>query len=176
MAWRHYLSQCWPRSIQPYHVTRPQWVNIIIFKWLYIITERFKYVVRFIFLCMYWYYWVHIFIIPEYQPWSLEIQHLPYLQCVHHGDTIVLLQPSHELILSDIVACKTRLLKVSQELTSTLVPLIIQPTGQRNWVKEIRSQRLSHIPAKEREELEKNVKSHLSQTMNIHVTLPDYIL
>ena len=32
MAWRHqatshYLSQCWPRSLLPYGVTRPQWVN-----------------------------------------------------------------------------------------------------------------------------------------------------
>ena len=32
MAWcrqatSHYLSQCWPRSLSPYSVTRPQWVN-----------------------------------------------------------------------------------------------------------------------------------------------------
>ena len=32
MAWchqatSHYLSQCWPRSLSPYDVTRPQWVN-----------------------------------------------------------------------------------------------------------------------------------------------------
>ena len=32
MAWcgqaaSHYLSQCWPRSMLPYGVTRPQWVN-----------------------------------------------------------------------------------------------------------------------------------------------------
>ena len=32
MAWcrqatSHYLNQCWPRSISPYGVTRPQWVN-----------------------------------------------------------------------------------------------------------------------------------------------------
>ena len=32
MAWcrqatNHYLSQCWPRSLLPYDVTRPQWVN-----------------------------------------------------------------------------------------------------------------------------------------------------
>ena len=26
-ATSHYLSQCWPRSILPYGVTRPQWVN-----------------------------------------------------------------------------------------------------------------------------------------------------
>ena len=25
----HHLSQCWPRSISPYGVTRPQWVNIL---------------------------------------------------------------------------------------------------------------------------------------------------
>ena len=34
MAWchqatRHYLSQCWPRSLSPYGSTRPQWVNLI---------------------------------------------------------------------------------------------------------------------------------------------------
>ena len=32
MAWcrqttSHYLSQCWPRSLSPYGVTRPQWIN-----------------------------------------------------------------------------------------------------------------------------------------------------
>ena len=34
MAWcrqatSHYLSQCWPRSLSPYGVTRPQWVNLL---------------------------------------------------------------------------------------------------------------------------------------------------
>ena len=34
MAWcltapSHYLSQCWPRSLSPYGVTRPQWVNTV---------------------------------------------------------------------------------------------------------------------------------------------------
>ena len=34
MAWcrqatSHYLSQCWPRSLSPYGVTRPQWVKLI---------------------------------------------------------------------------------------------------------------------------------------------------
>ena len=34
MAWchqatSHYLSQCWPRSMLPYVVTRSQWVNVI---------------------------------------------------------------------------------------------------------------------------------------------------
>ena len=32
MAWcrqatSHYMSQCWPRSLSPYGVTRPEWVN-----------------------------------------------------------------------------------------------------------------------------------------------------
>ena len=36
MAWcrqatSHYLSQCWPRSLSPYDVTRPQWVNELIY-------------------------------------------------------------------------------------------------------------------------------------------------
>ena len=35
MAWchqatSHYLSQCWPRSVLPYDVTRPQWVKSIV--------------------------------------------------------------------------------------------------------------------------------------------------
>ena len=35
MAWccqatSHYLSQCWPRSLSPYDITRPQWVKVII--------------------------------------------------------------------------------------------------------------------------------------------------
>ena len=39
MAWccqatSHYLSQCWPRSLLPYGVTRPHWINLklVIFK------------------------------------------------------------------------------------------------------------------------------------------------
>ena len=36
MAWcrwatSHYLSQCWPRSLSPYGVTRPQWVNSLVY-------------------------------------------------------------------------------------------------------------------------------------------------
>ena len=36
MAWcrqaaSHYLNQCWPRSLLPYGVTRPQWVNVSIY-------------------------------------------------------------------------------------------------------------------------------------------------
>ena len=35
MAWcrqatSHYLSQCWPRSMMPYGLTRPQWVNSVV--------------------------------------------------------------------------------------------------------------------------------------------------
>ena len=34
MAWcrqatSHYLSQCWPRPMSPYGITRPQWVNTL---------------------------------------------------------------------------------------------------------------------------------------------------
>ena len=37
MAWcrqatSHYLSQCWPRCLSPYGITRPQWVNLIFSK------------------------------------------------------------------------------------------------------------------------------------------------
>ena len=35
MAWcRHYLSQCWPRSMSPNGVTRPQWVKSISFNFM----------------------------------------------------------------------------------------------------------------------------------------------
>ena len=35
MAWcrqatSHYLSHCWPRSMSPYGITRPQWVKLLI--------------------------------------------------------------------------------------------------------------------------------------------------
>ena len=40
MAWcrqaaSHYLSQCWPRSMSPYGVTRSQWVNVNMISYLY---------------------------------------------------------------------------------------------------------------------------------------------
>ena len=28
LATSHYLNQCWPKSLSPYSVTRPQWVNL----------------------------------------------------------------------------------------------------------------------------------------------------
>ena len=31
-ATSHYLSQCWPRSMSPYDVTRPQWVNLLCYQ------------------------------------------------------------------------------------------------------------------------------------------------
>ena len=39
MAWccqatSHYPSQCWPRPMSPYGITRPEWVEYAIFKWL----------------------------------------------------------------------------------------------------------------------------------------------
>ena len=49
MAWchqatSHYLSQCWPRSLSPYGVTRPQWINaVVISKYVsgcYLILQR----------------------------------------------------------------------------------------------------------------------------------------
>ena len=42
MAWcrqatRHYLSQCWSRSLSPYGVIRPQWVlTVIVWKWTWL--------------------------------------------------------------------------------------------------------------------------------------------
>ena len=29
-ATSHYMSQCWPRSLSPYDVTRPQWVKLVV--------------------------------------------------------------------------------------------------------------------------------------------------
>ena len=46
MAWcrqatSHYLSQCWPRFMSPYGVTRPQWVNVIyVSLWYFLIIEE----------------------------------------------------------------------------------------------------------------------------------------
>ena len=43
MAWcrqatSHYLSHCWPRSMSPYGVTKPQWVNCRL-KWHHMLTQ-----------------------------------------------------------------------------------------------------------------------------------------
>ena len=32
-ATSHYLNQCWPSSVSPYGITRPQWVNIALEVW-----------------------------------------------------------------------------------------------------------------------------------------------
>ena len=50
MAWcrqatSHYLSQCWPRSVLPYGITRPQWVNKPITSW--IVSRKHKITFRF---------------------------------------------------------------------------------------------------------------------------------
>ena len=47
MAWcrqatSHYLSQCWPRSLMPYSITRPQWVNLIWLGDAYNVNEHAK--------------------------------------------------------------------------------------------------------------------------------------
>ena len=47
MAWcrqatSHYLSQCWPISLSPYDVTRPQWANIIAKKTFSSMNIRFE--------------------------------------------------------------------------------------------------------------------------------------
>ena len=44
MAWcrqaaSHYLSQCWPRSLSPYGVTRPQWVIFLLYRLTFIICK-----------------------------------------------------------------------------------------------------------------------------------------
>ena len=46
MAWCRqatglYLSQCWPRSLSPYGVTRPQWDNKIIQSFIFIYSNKF---------------------------------------------------------------------------------------------------------------------------------------
>ena len=45
MAWcrqaaSHYVGQCWPRSLSPYGVTRPQWVNAALSQIKYLLTIR----------------------------------------------------------------------------------------------------------------------------------------
>ena len=47
MAWchqatSHYLSQCWPRSLSPYGVTRPQWVNSVMWEYSNLFTKSVK--------------------------------------------------------------------------------------------------------------------------------------
>ena len=47
MAWchqatSHYLSRCWPRSLLPYGITRPQWVNQCWFNILYNLKKKKK--------------------------------------------------------------------------------------------------------------------------------------
>ena len=34
-ATNHYLSQCWPSSMSPYDVTRPQWVNGFVHRYMH---------------------------------------------------------------------------------------------------------------------------------------------
>ena len=51
MAWcrqatSHYLSQCWPRSLSPYGVTRPQWVNALADQLLAVVTKTQRLWVR----------------------------------------------------------------------------------------------------------------------------------
>ena len=47
MAWchqatSHYLSQCWPRSLSPYGVTRPQWVKTITYGNIHLAQNLFR--------------------------------------------------------------------------------------------------------------------------------------
>ena len=44
MAWcrqatSHYLSQCWPRSVSPYGIIRPQWVNTDLITWSWMLSS-----------------------------------------------------------------------------------------------------------------------------------------
>ena len=44
-ATSHYLNQCWPRSVSPYGVTRPQWVKkktMITSHWLIVAWTKYK--------------------------------------------------------------------------------------------------------------------------------------
>ena len=55
MAWgcqatSHYLSQCWPRSISPYGVTRSQWVNCLLAELIFENKKIFKAY----FICWHW--------------------------------------------------------------------------------------------------------------------------
>ena len=57
MAWcltapSHYLSQCWPRSISPYGLTRLQWVNHQ--TWAEFILEKIKIYLHFFIISQHW--------------------------------------------------------------------------------------------------------------------------
>ena len=61
MAWchlaaSHYLSQCWPRPLLPYGITRPQWVNTLS-HWRYCCNSKlviFKPILVIGFLAFFW--------------------------------------------------------------------------------------------------------------------------
>ena len=53
MAWcrqatSHYLSYCWPRSMSPYGITRPQWVNPCYQGCLFIFINRYLHYLSFL--------------------------------------------------------------------------------------------------------------------------------
>ena len=59
MAWchqatSHYLSQCWPRSLSPYDVTRPQWINQVS-QWYFGKSCKQKVVWRLTCICILWF-------------------------------------------------------------------------------------------------------------------------
>ena len=69
MAWchqatSHYLSQCWPRSISPYGISRPQWVNIPIYEWS---TQPGDFSVS-----MYYFFYTHFWYHSGSQPHSFD--------------------------------------------------------------------------------------------------------
>ena len=69
MAWccqatSHYLSQCWPRSLSPYRVTRPQWVNTGY--WNYKVHRQQK-------LCEQWQTWLNILHVAPRPLWFIFV-------------------------------------------------------------------------------------------------------
>ena len=83
MAWcrqatSHYLSQCWPSSMSPYGVTRPQWVNSLT---CCIIMSR----ARTVRLRLAWHHDIDVKPTLAWQFWLFKIEETPWLDALYLG-------------------------------------------------------------------------------------------
>ena len=95
------LSQCWPRSLSPYGVTRPQWINTSY--WNYKVHRQQK-------LCEQWQTWLNILYVAPRPLWFILVvkmdifamveyhwkctcmpcwKHLPFIISIYEQDSIV---------------------------------------------------------------------------------------
>ena len=64
-ATSRYLSKCWPRSLSPYGVTRPQWVNLFLITYTWLWSDLFccDYTMEFLHIIYTWLWFFFIIII-----------------------------------------------------------------------------------------------------------------